>query len=100
MLADVSGPWASWPLLLVSVSHLIFIHSSWSCRSIRLWDTKRAACIGEGVAHHGTVKCVAAMPGHPDILASGGRDGVVALWDTRLPGSPCPGLQGPGVNSL
>lgn len=47
------------------------------------------------MGHHGSVKCVDAMPGHDDILASAGRDGFLALWDTRLPGGPCRGLDWP-----
>ena len=63
--------------------------------SLRWWDTRRALCLAEGVGHHGSVKCVDAMPGHDHIAASGGRDGVVALWDSRLQGSPHRGLAWP-----
>ncbi|KAI5120503.1 hypothetical protein M0805_000088 [Coniferiporia weirii] len=55
----------------------------------------RSLCITDprsstGTAHHNlngghssTVKCVAWDPLHTDLLASGGRDGCICLWDIR-----------------
>lgn len=34
--------------------------------------------------HTSTVKCVAWDPHHKSILASGGRDGSICIWDLRL----------------
>jgi denticleless len=37
--------------------------------------------------HTGTPKTVAWNPSHPDLLASGGRDGCICIWDLRMSGS-------------
>ncbi|KAF8665676.1 hypothetical protein AX16_000129 [Volvariella volvacea WC 439] len=37
--------------------------------------------------HTSTVKCIAWEPGRDDLLATGGRDGTICLWDLRLASS-------------
>ncbi|KAF9057288.1 WD40-repeat-containing domain protein [Panaeolus papilionaceus] len=53
-------------------------------------QTIRMSCPRTGVithvlkGHTSTVKCVAWDPHHKSILASGGRDGSICIWDLRL----------------
>ena len=38
------------------------------------------------LGHSGTIKCMAWNPSHTSLLATGGRDGAICLWDLRVAG--------------
>eukprot|EP00877_Chromochloris_zofingiensis_P013230 jgi/Chrzof1/8160/UNPLg00207.t1 len=53
--------------------------------SVGVWDTTTARKLHSCEGHNGSVKAVRPHSSHPDIFASGGRDGCVLLWDLRTP---------------
>ena len=64
------------------------------CGHVRLWDAESGATISTAsVQHAGLVNGLAFAPSG-DLLASGGADGAVMLWDAstlRRVGAPLPG---------
>lgn len=54
----------------------------WPENSIQLWDVKTAQCIAEFSGHKSDVESIAFSPDNR-LLASGGFDGVIYLWDLR-----------------
>ncbi|XP_037088394.1 protein lethal(2)denticleless-like [Pollicipes pollicipes] len=53
-------------------------------RAIKLWDSERLTLLAEFRRHSRTVKTVTFLPEDPCVFASGGRDGVVEVWDLRV----------------
>lgn len=56
--------------------------------SIRLFDTAYATKISTFGGHTGSVKSIAVSPHSHSFFASGGRDGIIHLWDARVPTPP------------
>lgn len=48
-----------------------------------LWDIERRAAIKHFIGHQKSVRAVRSMPQNPSVIASGGRDGWLLLYDTR-----------------
>ena len=50
----------------------------------------RISCVTTGIithvlgGHSSTIKCMAWDPSHTSLLATGGRDGSICLWDLRV----------------
>eukprot|EP00884_Botryococcus_braunii_P004829 jgi/Botrbrau1/14347/Bobra.0014s0004.1 len=53
-------------------------------QSVGVWDTQLARCISFCGGHDGSVKTVSYHPQQLHVFASGGRDGHVKVWDTRV----------------
>ena len=47
------------------------------------YDVKQGAITADFVGHEGSVKCVNVNVLNPFVIASGGRDGAVCIWDSR-----------------
>ncbi|KAG6618594.1 WD40 repeat-containing protein L2DTL [Phytophthora cinnamomi] len=68
---------------------------------VRVWDVETAGrTSGAEISpvltlkgHDMSVKCVRQAPDSAHVVASGGRDGKVLLWDTRAPGKPVAALE-------
>lgn len=56
----------------------------WPENSIQLWDVKTAQCIAEFSGHKSDVESIAFSPDNR-LLASGGFDGVIYLWEMKMP---------------
>ncbi|KAK7061471.1 WD40 repeat-like protein [Favolaschia claudopus] len=56
-------------------------------RSTRISDVETRQTIHSLRGHEGTVKCISWDPTHPDILSTGGRDGLICIWDLRVSGN-------------
>lgn len=52
-------------------------------QSIRISDVQTGDLTAALHGHTSTVKCVAWDPSNPSLLATGGRDGAICLWDLR-----------------
>ncbi|KAJ7781514.1 WD40 repeat-like protein [Mycena metata] len=65
-------------------------------RSIRISDLRTTNTVQTLHGHHGTVKCVSWDPAHPELLSTGGRDGLVCIWDLRV-GENRPGPEAAGL---
>ena len=61
------------------------IGGTWPENSIQLWDVKTAQRIAEFSGHKSDVEVVAFSPDNR-LLASGGFDGVIYLWEMKMPG--------------
>ena len=55
-------------------------------QTVKLWDVETEVCHRTFRFHRGSVKAIAVRPGETNgaVFASAGRDGCVALWDTRV----------------
>ncbi|KAJ7507500.1 cell division cycle protein cdt2 [Mycena galericulata] len=53
-------------------------------RSARISDSETGALLQTLRGHNSTVKCVSWDPSHRDLLSTGGRDGLVCIWDLRV----------------
>lgn len=54
-------------------------------QTVKLWDVATEVCHRTFRFHRGSVKSIAVRPeGSGEVFASCGRDGCVALWDTRV----------------
>ncbi|KAF7355059.1 WD40 repeat-like protein [Mycena sanguinolenta] len=53
-------------------------------RSVHISDVETRTVIRALHGHEGTVKCASWDPSHPDLLSTGGRDGLVCIWDLRV----------------
>ncbi|KAF7353041.1 WD40 repeat-like protein [Mycena venus] len=53
-------------------------------RSTHVSDLETCRTIQSLRGHEGTVKCVSWDPSHPDLLSTGGRDGLICIWDLRV----------------
>lgn len=53
-------------------------------QSVRITDTQTGEITHVLHGHNSTVKCVAWDVINPDLLATGGRDGAISLWDLRI----------------
>ncbi len=62
------------------------MYSASGDQSVGVWDTATAQLICSCVGHCGSVKSVTPVDACPDVLASAGRDGMVAVWDVRCQG--------------
>ncbi|WFD31919.1 hypothetical protein MSPP1_002961 [Malassezia sp. CBS 17886] len=52
--------------------------------SVSAWDIERELCVAKYDAHEGSVRALAWDPhGAGRLLASGGRDGAICMWDLR-----------------
>lgn len=51
--------------------------------TLSLWDTGYATKLASLCGHTGSVKCIAVSPTCPEVIVSGGRDGMLMLWDIR-----------------
>lgn len=58
--------------------------------TIKLWDTGYASKLATFAGHTGSVKAISVSPHGPEVFASGARDGVLLLWDTRMNACTCP----------
>ncbi|KAJ7276111.1 WD40-repeat-containing domain protein [Mycena haematopus] len=65
-------------------------------RSAHISDLQTRTVIQSLRGHEGTVKCISWDPSHPDLLSTGGRDGLICIWDLRVgenrPGQGTAGL--------
>ena len=52
-------------------------------RIVRMYDVNQGRITADFVGHEGSVKCVDVNMLHPHVIASGGRDGAVCIWDSR-----------------
>lgn len=57
----------------------------WPENSIQLWDVKTVQCIAEFSGHKSDVESIAFSPDNR-LLASGGFDGVIYLWEMKMLG--------------
>ncbi|KAJ7873264.1 WD40-repeat-containing domain protein, partial [Mycena olivaceomarginata] len=53
-------------------------------RSTQVSDIETCTTVYSLRGHEGTVKCISWDPSHPDLLSTGGRDGLVCIWDLRV----------------
>lgn len=53
-------------------------------RSTQVSDLETCTTIYSLRGHEGTVKCISWDPSHPDLLSTGGRDGLICIWDLRV----------------
>ncbi|KAJ6599326.1 WD40-repeat-containing domain protein [Mycena vulgaris] len=53
-------------------------------RLARISDLETASSVQTLSGHQGTVKCVSWDPAHRDLLTTGGRDGLICIWDLRV----------------
>jgi WD40 repeat protein len=67
-------------------------------RTIRLFDVHRKMLTTEFVGHRGSVKTISTDLRHPSLVLSGGRDGAVMLWDTRV--QPSSSKQGDSLGNM
>ncbi|KAJ7179370.1 WD40-repeat-containing domain protein [Mycena filopes] len=65
-------------------------------RDIQISNLETCSTVQTLRRHHGTVKCVSWDPTHPDLLSTGGRDGLVCIWDLRVGGHQ-PGQEATGL---
>lgn len=81
-----SGPWSPRPHVLSLESH-------------RLFDTGTSEALAYFDGHRGSARSVTCLdPGAGELLASGGRDGMVAVWDARgVRGAARGGRLGPAI---
>lgn len=54
-------------------------------QTLRITDMETQQLLLQMIGHDGSVKTVAQHTAMPSIIASGGRDGAVCVWDTRMP---------------
>jgi len=56
-------------------------------RTVRVWDARvggpKRRSVASVVAHESDVNVVACNPFHPNVVASGGDDGVIKVWDIK-----------------
>ncbi|KAJ7499178.1 WD40-repeat-containing domain protein, partial [Mycena latifolia] len=50
----------------------------------RISDLETCCTVGTLRGHRGTVKCISWDPAHRSLLSTGGRDGLVCIWDLRV----------------
>ncbi|KAJ7774271.1 WD40 repeat-like protein [Mycena maculata] len=53
-------------------------------RTTRISDLGTGHAIQTLRGHSSTIKCVSWDPSHRDLLAAGGRDGLICIWDLRV----------------
>ncbi|KAJ7688476.1 cell division cycle protein cdt2 [Mycena rosella] len=53
-------------------------------RLARISDLETGCTVQTLRGHQGTVKCVSWDPTQPELLSTGGRDGLVCIWDLRV----------------
>jgi denticleless len=56
--------------------------------TLAMWDTAYANRLARFRGHTGSVKALSLSPAVPQVLASGGRDGLLLLWDGRVAAQP------------
>jgi denticleless len=66
---------------LASDSQLLTASGDQTCR---LWDLQTVQCLATARGHTGSIKSVATRESSPYLFATGGRDGCVMLWDSRM----------------
>ena len=66
--------------------------------TIKQWDTLSAANTSCLVGHSGSVKSMSVHPTCQDVVASGGRDTAVLLWDMRTRGLPTASVKAIGAH--
>ena len=66
-------------------------------QTVRLWDAHTASPTYSYGGHSGSVKCVVSSAWMSGVWASGGRDGHVRVWDSRMPsgGVACVAVDAP-----
>ncbi|KAG8470307.1 hypothetical protein KFE25_008728 [Diacronema lutheri] len=52
-------------------------------QTFRMWDVETARALHVGKGHAGSIKSVATRAETTHLIATGGRDGHIMLWDTR-----------------
>ena len=62
-----------------------WIYTASGDTTLALWDTAYATRLARFRGHTGSVKSLSVSPSSPHVLASGGRDGRLLLWDGRTP---------------
>lgn len=53
-------------------------------RTARVSDSETGGILQTLRGHYSTIKCLAWDPNHRDLLSTGGRDGLVYIWDLRV----------------
>ncbi|KAJ7086628.1 WD40-repeat-containing domain protein [Mycena epipterygia] len=65
-------------------------------RSTQISDIETCSTVQSLRGNQSTVKCIAWDPHHSDLLSTGGRDGLVCIWDIRV-GENRGGQESPGL---